>query len=87
MKNILCEAEISSPAAILTKLLWQENAYTGSGMDIGAISGGNASTVAQVKLLKGQEKQEEKVAAKLLESFSRPAPEITGKGAKLDVVA
>lgn len=56
-------------------------------MDIGAISGGNASTVAQVKLLKGQEKQEEKVAAKLLESFSRPAPEITGKGAKLDVVA
>ena len=56
-------------------------------MTIGSVTGGSSpSTELQVKLVKGQESQEEKVVSTILDSALKTAP-ITGKGGVLNVLA
>jgi hypothetical protein len=55
-------------------------------MSVGSISGSSPSTELQVKLVKGQEEQEEKVASTIIKSATETAS-LTGKGQNVNVIA
>ena len=55
-------------------------------MSIGSISSGSPSSELQVKLVKGQEDQEAKVASTIINSATN-TPSLTGKGGVLNVRA